>query len=252
MRDLLTTLSVNASGQVSGVARERMGETVSATIGLFCRQSIAGRYPFAPQSNRDVAPNDMARLFAPNGMMDDFFQKNLVNQIDVSGTRWRFKPGIDGKPGISSGYLDAFQKAGIIRDVYFTAGNPMPSYRVSIRPLEMDAGITQFLMDVDGQTIRYVHGPQVATAVQWPGPRGSNQVSIELTPQVGTAGMTTSGPWALNRMLDKAELTRGKSPETSVATFDFNGRKVVLEITASSVKSPFHLAEMQGYAAGRT
>jgi type VI secretion system protein ImpL len=248
VRDLLTTLSVNASGQVSGVARERMGETVSATIGLFCRQSIAGRYPFAAQSNRDVAPNDMARLFAPNGMMDEFFQKNLVNQIDVSGSRWRFKPGIDGKPGSTAGYLDAFQKAGVIRDVYFTAGNPMPSYRVSIRPVEMDAGITQFLMDVDGQTIRYAHGPQVATTVQWPGTRGSNQVSIELTPQVGTAGMTTSGPWALNRMLDKAQLARGKSPETTLATFDFGGRKVVLEITASSVKSPFHLAEMQGYS----
>lgn len=248
VRDLLNTLSVNASGQVSGVARERMGETVAATIGLFCRQSIAGRYPFAPQSNRDVAPNDMARLFAPNGMMDDFFQKNLVSQIDVSGPRWRFKPGIDGKPAPPSGYLDAFQKAGIIRDVYFTAGNPMPSYRVSIRPLEMDAGITQFLMDVDGQAIRYAHGPQVAATVQWPGPRGSNQVSIELTPQVGTAGMSTSGPWALNRMLDKAALAPGKSPETTVATFDFGGRKVVLEITASSVKSPFRLAEMQGYA----
>ncbi|ARP87833.1 hypothetical protein CAL13_17645 [Bordetella genomosp. 9] len=253
VRDLLNTLSVNASGQVSGVARERMGETVSATIGLFCRQSIAGRYPFAPQSARDVAPNDMARLFAPNGMMDDFFQKNLVSQIDVSGPRWRFKPGIDGKAGPTPSYLDAFQKAGVIRDVYFTAGNPMPSFRVSIRPLEMDAGITQFLMDVDGQTVRYAHGPQMATTVQWPGPRGSNQVAIELTPQTGTAGMTTSGPWALNRMLDKAQLSRGKSPETTIATFDFGGRKVVLEITASSVKSPFHLPEMQGYACpGRT
>ncbi|CAM3504975.1 type VI secretion system membrane subunit TssM [Bordetella flabilis] len=253
VRGLLDTLSVNASGEISDVARERMGDTVSATIGLFCRQSIAGRYPFAAQSARDVAPNDMARLFAPNGMMDDFFQKHLVNQIDVSGPRWRFKPGIDGQAGSTSGYLDAFQKAGVIRDVYFTAGNPMPSYRVSIRPVEMDAGITQFLMDVDGQPIRYAHGPQVATTVQWPGPRGSNQVSIELSPQVGAAGMTTSGPWALNRMLDKAQLRRGASPETTLATFDFGGRKVVLEITAGSVKSPFRLAEMQGYSCpGRT
>jgi len=248
LRDLLNTLSVKASGEISDATRARMGETVSATIGLFCRQSIAGRYPFASGSSRDVAPNDMARLFGPNGMMDDFFQKHLATQIDVSGSRWRFKPGIDGKQGDKAGYLDAFQRAGVIRDVYFTAGNPLPSYRVAIRPIEMDAQITQFLMDVDGQTVRYAHGPQVATTVQWPGPRGSNQARIELTPQTGAAGLSASGPWALNRLLDKAQLRRGPSPEVTIATFDINGRKVVLEITASSVKSPFHLAEMQGFS----
>ncbi|HEY9269474.1 type VI secretion system membrane subunit TssM [Achromobacter sp.] len=248
LRDVLNSLSVNASGEVSDVARARMGETVSATIGMFCGQSVAGRYPFSGRSTRDVAPNDMARLFGPNGLMDDFFQKNLANQIDVSAQRWRFKPGIDGKSGENSATLDAFQRAGVIRDVYFMAGNPMPSYRVAIRPVEMDAGITQFVMDVDGQAVRYAHGPQVATTVQWPGPRGSNQVRIELTPQEGAAGMTTSGPWALNRMLDRAQLRRGATAEITLATFDLGGRKVVLEITASSVKSPFHLTEMQAFA----
>jgi len=248
LRDVLNTMSVNASDEISGASRQRMGETMSATIGLFCRQSIAGRYPFARGSSRDVAPNDMARLFGPNGMMDEFFQKELATQIDVSGPRWRFKPGIDGEKGERASYLDAFQRAGVIRDVYFMAGNPLPSFRVAIRPIEMDAQITQFVMDVDGQAVRYAHGPQVATNVQWPGPRGSNQVRIELTPQTGGAGLSASGPWALNRLLDKAELRRGASPEVTIATFDINGRKVVLEITASSVKSPFHLAEMQGFS----
>ncbi|WP_454688486.1 type VI secretion system membrane subunit TssM [Achromobacter aloeverae] len=248
LRDLLNGLSMNASGEVSGVVRERLGDNLAATIGVFCRQSISGRYPFAPASSRDVAPNDMARLFAPNGMMDDFFQKNLASQIDVSGQRWRFKPDIEGRPGESSAFLDSFQRAGVIRDVYFAAGSAAPQYRVSIRPVEMDGSITQFLMDVDGQAIQYAHGPQVATSVTWPGPRGGSQVRIELTPQSGPAGLVTSGPWALNRMLDKARLKPGPSPEVTLATFDINGRKVVLEITANSVKSPFHLPEMQGFA----
>jgi len=248
LRSVLDDLSTGAADEVSGVARERLGDTVYATIGLFCQQSIAGRYPFSARSDRDVAPNDMARLFAPNGMMDQFFQQNLVNHIDVSGSRWRFKPNIDGTPGERSAYLDSFQRAAVIRDVYFMAGNNLPSYRVSIRPVEMDPEITQFVMDVDGQAVRYAHGPQVSTTVQWPGPRGTNQVRIELTPQTGTAGLVSTGPWALNRMLDKAALRRGRSPEVTLATFDIGGRKVVLEITASSVKSPFHLAEMQGFA----
>ncbi|KOF52629.1 MULTISPECIES: type VI secretion system membrane subunit TssM [unclassified Achromobacter] len=249
VRDLLNGLSVSASGEVSGVVQEQLNDEVAATIGLFCRQSIAGRYPFAPASTRDVAPNDMARLFAPGtGMMDDYFQRRLATQIDVSGPRWRFKPGIDGTPGKTSPVLDAFQRAAVIRDVYFSAGSVTPQFRVSIRPVEMDSSITQFLMDVDGQLVRYAHGPQVATQVQWPGPRGTNQVRIELQPQTGTAGVVANGPWALNRILQKATLSRGSAPETVLATFDIQGRKVVLEITASSVKSPFNLAEMRGFA----
>ncbi|KDC47341.1 type VI secretion system membrane subunit TssM [Bordetella bronchiseptica] len=248
LRDVLDDLSTGAAGEVSGVARERLGEDLYATIGLFCRQAIAGRYPFAPGSPRDVAPNDLARLFAPNGMMDEFFQKNLVSQIDVSEARWRFKPGMDGTPGQASALLDSFQRAAAIRDAYFMAGSAEPAFRVSIRPVEMDPAITQFVMDVDGQTVRYAHGPQVATSVQWPGPRGANQVRIELTPQAGAAGLSASGPWALNRLLDQARVTRGASPEISLASFDIGGRKVVLEIRAGSVRSPFHLAEMRGFS----
>lgn len=249
VRDLLNGLSVNASGEVSGVVQDQLNDEVAATIGVFCRQSIAGRYPFSAGATRDVAPNDLARLFSPNtGMMDDYFQKRLATQIDVSGQRWRFKPGIDGSPGKHSPVLDMFQRAAVIRDVYFSAGSVTPQYRVSIRPVEMDSSITQFLMDVDGQLVRYAHGPQVATQVQWPGPRGSNQVRIELQPQTGAAGMAANGPWALNRLLDRAKLARGGAPETVLATFDIQGRKVVLEITASSVKSPFNLAEMRGFA----
>jgi type VI secretion system protein ImpL len=253
LRDVLDGLSSSASGQVSGVARARLGEDLSATIGVFCRQAIVGRYPFAASASSDVAPNDMGRLFGPNGMMDDFFQKTLVGQIDVSGPRWRFKPDIEGRPGQSPAFLDSFQRAEVIRSVYFSGNGTTPQYRVSIRPVQMDDSITQFLMDVDGQTVRYAHGPQVATSVLWPGPQGGSQVRIELTPQIGQAGLTTTGPWALNRMLDKAQIKRGASPESTLATFDIGGRKVVLEITANSAKNPFRLPEMQGFACpGRT
>ncbi|MEI2415180.1 type VI secretion system membrane subunit TssM [Orrella sp. JC864] len=246
---LLENLSVAATDQVSTLMRARLGENVGATIGLFCRQAIAGRYPFSPTASREVAPSDMARLFAPNGMMDDFLQKHLVSQIDVSAGSWRFKPGIDGGlPAGGSGYLDAFQRATVIRDVYFSGGDTLPSYQVTIRPVEMDAQITQFVLDVDGQVVRYAHGPQVGTTVRWPGPRGTNQVRLAVTPVQGESGLATSGPWALNRMLDRARLRPGASPEITEATFEVGGRKVVLEIVASSIKSPFSLPEMRGFS----
>ncbi|MDK7178193.1 type VI secretion IcmF C-terminal domain-containing protein, partial [Micrococcus luteus] len=146
-------------------------------LGNFCRQAIAGRYPFS-QSTRDIAPNDFARFFGHGQMMDEFFQKNISHLVDMSTRPWRFKPGVDGSKGDIARFLSSFEKASVIRDVYFSAGNPAPSYKVSIRPLDMDPGIMQFILDVDGQVLTYEHGPQVGVTMDWPGQRGSNQVSM--------------------------------------------------------------------------
>lgn len=244
---MLNVLTLQASSELSSIQQEKMGEDVNALLGSFCRRAIAGRYPFA-NSSKDVAPNDFARFFGPQQMLDQFFQQNLRHLVDVSGSRLRFKPGIDGSKGDVANYLGSFERGNVIRDVYFSAGRPDPSFRVSIRPLDMDPEITQFIMDVDGQSVIYSHGPQVGTTVEWPGKRGSNQVSISLMPQTGVSGLSSSGPWALNRMLDKASIRQGKSPEVTIATFSIGGRSVTLELTAYSAKSPFRLAEMRGFS----
>ena len=36
-----------------------------------------------------------------------------------------------------------------------------------MEPVEMDAGITQFTLDVDGQLVKYAHGPVVPMAIQF-------------------------------------------------------------------------------------
>lgn len=245
---MLTQLAMRASKEVSTVERRNLGQNVASQVGAFCRGSIAGRYPFSRRSTRDAAPNDMARLFGPGGMMDAFFQKHLAEHVDMSASRWRFKPGIDGEPGEMASYLDAFQRAAVINSVFFASGAGEPSYKVTIRPLQMDDDINQFIMSVGGQVVRYAHGPQVGTTIQWPGTSGNNRAGIELLPQTGTSGISASGPWALNRLLDKAALQRGPSPEVTIATFDISGRRVVLEITAHSVKSPFRLPEMAAFS----
>ncbi|MDK6203770.1 type VI secretion IcmF C-terminal domain-containing protein, partial [Oligella urethralis] len=192
---MLNDLSVQAAASVNSVQQKNVGEDVDAILGNFCRQAIAGRYPFS-QSTRDIAPNDFARFFGHGQMMDEFFQKNISHLVDMSTRPWRFKPGVDGSKGDIARFLSSFEKASVIRDVYFSAGNPAPSYKVSIRPLDMDPGIMQFILDVDGQVLTYEHGPQVGVTMDWPGQRGSNQVSMSASTQQGSSGLSTSGPWA--------------------------------------------------------
>ena len=101
--------------------------------------------------------------------------------VDVSTKPWSFKKGIDGAPAGSSAL------ARRVRDGRPSSARPSsapagrtPQFRIEMKPVEMDASITQLTLDVDGQIVRYAYGPQVPTTVTWPGPRLTNQVRLQL------------------------------------------------------------------------
>ena len=248
VRGMLTDLSTNGSAQIAGAVRGNVSAALGATVGQFCRTAFSDRYPFSRNSLKDVTADDFARMFAPGGLMDDFFQKNLVTMVDVSTKPWSFKKGIDGARLGGSAGLIAFQRAAVIRDAFFPAGSRTPSLKLEIKPAEMDMSITQLTLDIDGQIVKYAHGPQLPTPVTWPGSRGSQQVRVQLAPQLaGANGLLGDGPWALHRLFDKAQIRSGNAPEKFFAIFNVEGRKIELEVTANSVYNPFRLRELMEF-----
>ncbi|MGF6901838.1 type VI secretion system membrane subunit TssM [Paraburkholderia sp. GAS348] len=248
LRKMFSDLSQTGSAQVSGAARANIAQDAQGGIGRQCRHMIAGRYPFERGSPRDVALDDFARLFAAGGLMDSFFQKNLASQIDVSRSRWTFRgDAAGGAPG-DARLAGSFQNADTIRTVFFPGNATAPSLQIELTPLEMDPGITQYVLDVDGQTIRYAHGPQIPATVKWPNAGGANLVSLLVNTQSGSNSLQTHGPWALHRLFDKARITPGAAPESFVASFDVNGKTLALRVTASNSYNPFQLAQMNAFS----
>lgn len=251
VRSLLNTLSVSGTSAALGATRQNLSQAVRTGVGDFCRQAITGRYPFDRNSTRDVTQDDFARLFAPNGLFDQFFQRHLVNFVDTSTRPWRFRELAGASMGADAGTLAQFQRAAAIRDTYFRSGGTTPGLRLDFKPVEMDASITQFVLDVDGQLVRYSHGPQIPTSVQWPGPRGSTQVRVQLQPALtggGSSGMVAEGPWALFRLFDRVQMVQAGAPERFRVTFDIDGRKATFEVTASSVVNPFRLRDLSEFS----
>ena len=246
VRALLDSLGSTSSRVALMQLRESLSREVRAQIGEFCNQAVVGRYPFDPNSARDVTPADFAQLFGPGGRFDQM-QQRLAPYIDTS-TRpwWTFRP-VDGVAlGTDVGTLPQFQRAAVIRDTYFAGGAATPTTRLEFNPVEMDTTLRVFTLDVDGQVVRYAHGPQIPQPVKWPGPRGSNVVQVMVEPAAG-AGLKNDGPWALHRLLDRVSLTPGSAPEKFRATFDIGGRKAVFDVTASSVRNPFRLMELRSF-----
>jgi len=243
-KQMLLSLAVGASSDAQRKEMENVKKRINVEIGSFCRQAIAGRYPLNPRSSQDVTPDDLARMFAPNtGLMDTFFRDNLQGKVDTTRSTWRFTPGVDGKtlPG-GERILPSFQQAQRIRDAFFANGTAIPSYRVTVRPVRMDSDILNLTLDIDGQLFKYSHGPQVPLVVSWPGIRNTNQVHLQLSLANGTtASMVTSGPWALNRMVDRAKSSTGSSNLSRQATFNLDGHSLTLEFIPNSIRNPFQL-----------
>lgn len=248
LRSLMLTLSATSAGQALGSVRVHLGGELDSTVGVFCRQATGGRYPFARGSSRDVTQEDFARLFAPGGLMDQFFQTKLAPYVDISTRPWSFRRIGEASMGGGSGALLQFQRAQVLRDVFFRGGN-LPSLRLELKPMEMDASITQFILDVDGQLVKYSHGPTLPMSVQWPGPRGSNQVRLQVLPTsaTGASGQVFEGPWALFRMFERVRMEGSGQPERFHVTFDVEGRKARFEVRTASVQNPFRLPELQQF-----
>lgn len=248
VRSMIENLSATGAAQARVAERGNLSQDLRP-ITEFCQRAIAGRYPLAAGSSRDVLPEDFGQMFGPGGLMDEFFQKRLAALVDTSTRPWRYRPVAD-QGAISPAALRQFERADVIKQVFFRGGTRAPSMRLDFRPVELDAEITQYTLDVDGQLVKYAHGPIVPMAVQWPGPRNANQVRISVQPPgaSGSSGLVTDGPWALFRMLDRGQLSPGNGPEKFFITFQADERRARFEVTTNSVRHPLNLRELREFA----
>ena len=248
VRSMIENLSQAGAVQASSAERGNLSQDLRP-VTEFCARAIAKRYPLVASSTRDVLPEDFGQMFGPGGLMDDFFQKRLAALVDTSTRPWRYKP-VAEQSGLTTQALAQFERAARIKDIFFRAGGRTPAMRMDFKPVEMDAAITQFILDVDGQLVKYAHGPVVPMAVQWPGPKGSNQVRVQLSPPsaTGSSGDTVEGPWALFRLLDKNQLEPGDAPERFAITFNIDNRRARFEVTTNSVQHPIRLRELREFA----
>ncbi len=154
-----------------GGARQQVMAAYNGSGGpaALCPLAVNGRYPFVPGSSLETPLDDFAHLFAPGGLIDGFFNTQLRPYVDTparSGNRsrsmaWRRR---------SPGGLAQFQRAAVIRDLFFAPGSTTIAVRFDIMPVDLDAGASQVTLEFDGTSVTYAHGPARSTQITWPGP----------------------------------------------------------------------------------
>lgn len=241
-RAVLLQLSQQGSQEVNQGIGQLLSRQMQAVVGDTCRLTIEGNYPFVPDSKRDVSTDDFTRVFAQGGVIDDFFTKTLAPFVDTLAKPWRYKTLPGATEAVQGPDLEPFQHAEAIREVFFgDPGQKQLTWKANIQIPELDPTITGLMIDIDGQTTLYQHGPVAPFAVSWPGPRGGVHAEITANPRIrpDTSTISADGPWAFMRLIQKGHVLETATPGRTRVGFDFDGRKTALDISsAGSTANP--------------
>ncbi|MCW3473910.1 type VI secretion system membrane subunit TssM [Limobrevibacterium gyesilva] len=247
----LRTIAVAGTALRGGGAKQQAAAAFNGSGGpaQLCKQAVDGRYPFRAGAQNEIPMGDFSRLFAPGGLLDGFFNTQLRPYVDMAPRTWVAKA-VDGVPApISQGDLAQFQRAAVIRDLFFASGGTAPSVRFDITPVRLDNGARQVTLDMDGVTVSYANGPTRSTQITWPGPNGMNNVRLVFDPPpTGSAPvLQASGPWALFRLFGQGTLRPGPSPERFTLAFKQGEREAEFDIRVGSVFNPFIPGMLQDF-----
>jgi type VI secretion system protein ImpL len=234
---------------VAGIAGDTIAVTRDAVISQlndrwradvfdFCVKATNGRYPFDEASAIDVNVADFRELFAPGARIDTFVTDNLLPYIDTTVKPWAWRADF----GLDGALLSPFERARSIRDGLFPGGaGPVMAFTLEAKDLTPTAA--SVTLNVDGQVLTYLNAATRPMPMTWPGPDGTNLISLSFQPADGTGEVLTSetGAWAWLRMIRKGRLSATELPEVFRLRLALSGFSADFELRAASVDNPFDL-----------
>jgi type VI secretion system protein ImpL len=247
----LATMAESSTALRGGGARQQVIAAYNGSGGpaALCPLAVNGRFPFVPGSSLETPLDDFAKLFAPGGLIDGFFNTQLRPYVDTTGKVWK-PQSVDGVAApVSQADIVQFQRAAVIRDLFFAPGSTTIAVRFDIMPVDLDPGASQVSLEFDGTSVTYAHGPSRSTQITWPGPNHMTNVRLVFDPPPpgGTGVLAETGPWAMFRLFGRGSLQQAGSPERYTLTFSLGGRSATFELRAGSVMNPFAPGVLQDF-----
>jgi type VI secretion system protein ImpL len=235
-------IAAGSSGITAEGTRAAFDARWKASVLPFCQQVTENRYPFNRRAQADVSMTDFTRLFGPSGLIDAFFQENLVEHVDRSTRPWTWRSANGTDLGISQQVLEELQRAHDIKEAFFPGGGGA-NVQFQITPEALDPSAEAMTLEIDGQSVSFAHrgGLPTPLAVRWPGPVGLARVVFE--PPTGTTEnvLSRDGPWAAFRLFDAAEVRNTNVADRKRVIFNVGGRIAIFQMQTGSVLNPFAL-----------
>lgn len=200
---------------------------------------ILNRYPIFKEAKTDTSLSEFSHFFGPDGTMDSFFKRNLAAFVDSSQLYWRWKT-LDGmRLEIPQNTLEMFNRAYVIRKMYFGDNQKTPNIKFTLTPTSADLISSNFVLNVNGQMVNYATDFSQARSFTWPGAKPASASLQQDQGENSVALLQESGDWALFKLLSHAEMASSHNPKLYQFEFNVGGKQVVYELLTDNAFNPF-------------
>jgi type VI protein secretion system component VasK len=199
-----------------------------------CQAATDKRFPFTADG-ADADPNAVARLLAPGGALDRFFQGRAANYLDTTADPWTWKPNAKFE-GLTADSAAFFQRTqALTRGLFGKDGSLGAPLRLAALAERGQARVT-----IGGEG-----GPVDTTAgdlsLAWPGPDPAKGVEVLFSTPEGNAALTEPGPWGLLRLVEPLRLRERDGGKRVLIDLRSGGARVFLEADFDGAANPLSL-----------
>ncbi len=233
---LQTFVESAASGGTKATVSAAQGaltEAYASAVLPDCKLATVDKYPFFGTAETDASLIDVQRVFGMGGSLDAFLQQRILPLLDVSGPIWRWNAQDVATADLSPSSPDEFFKARQLRDLL------MGGAAVKFEPRTFGGTVDSAVLSVGGAEYRFDKTNTAPRSVIWSAQGNVPEASIKLLAGTVDAGkIDTSGPWALFRLMDKADLENA-GPRMILATFGSGTQTITFKVTLPGEQNPF-------------
>lgn len=175
-------------------------------------RTLSNKYPFADSSN-EAPMADIAKFLKPReGVLSKFIDKELAGLITRRGDTLTPRTWANLGVNFSPAFLGGTARLSAAGNAVLQEGE---GAKFELQPIPTP-GLSETLIEIDGQVLRYRNGPQPWTSFTWPNPASPNAQGARIQ-AVSFAGVSTSvanfnGRLGLMRLLAQAKADNPANP----------------------------------------
>ena len=203
------------------------------------KNKIANKYPLFKDSNQEVKITDFNSFFGPNGTIETFFNKYILPFADIESNNWVWKNIENCTINIPQEHLEVFLRANLIQKMFYPNKTPTPQVAFTLSPMDLAPNTQGFNMYLEGQRITFNYQEKPSYNLVWPG-SAPGLITMDFTDIQGKYVSTSIfGPWALFKLIDKANISQANNLKNFTLIFELNGNVAKYELTAKEAINPF-------------
>jgi type VI secretion system protein ImpL len=253
LHDFAASAAGGGSAAQVGAAHGAVADAYAQTVLPACQEVAQEHYPFFGATSRDAAMVDVLRTFGMNGIVDNFVQTRLKSLLETNGPVWRWKADDPVAATLSPTTPQALEKAAELRDM-LAGGLPI---KVKVDGFGADVGMVE--VSSGGTRYRFSPSSNVSKPLLWSATGGLPEASVVLyraaanppkngdpIPGVELARVDAEGPWALFRVMDKAD-KENAGAKAIKAHFGQGGSSATLRIELPDNHNPFSRGDLWSF-----